>query len=114
MDHLNRLCKEAIKGLGTNKTPSAIKRIDDAISPLHAVLVNFDNSVLCSNLDASHKFASSQNDRNKISQLSTVLDEHIGRSHSCFSNFKSIFSESHEKKLTKWMTEHIESWQSLM
>ncbi|MGJ8945920.1 hypothetical protein AB9K17_23815, partial [Salmonella enterica subsp. enterica serovar Kentucky] len=71
MEHLNRLCKEAIKGLGANKTPSAIKRTGDAIGPLHAVLENFDNSVLCSNLDASHKFASAQKDRNKIiSQLS--------------------------------------------
>lgn len=76
MEHLNRLCKEAIKGLGANKTPSAIKRIGDAIGPLHAVLENFDDSVLHSNLDTSHKVASSQKDRNKIFQLSVVLDEH--------------------------------------
>ena len=109
MEHLNRLCKEIIKGLEANKTLSAIKRIGDAIGPLHAVLEDFDNSVLYSNLDASHKFAISQKDRNKI--LSIVLDEHKERSHSCFSKFQSIFSESNEKKLKKWM---IESRQSLM
>ena len=52
MEHLNRLCKEAIKGLGANKTPSAIKRIGDAIGPLHTILENFDDSVLCSSLDS--------------------------------------------------------------
>lgn len=38
MEHLNRLCKEAIKGLGANKTPEAITRIGNAIGPLHSVL----------------------------------------------------------------------------
>ena len=61
MEYLNRLCK-AIKGLGANKTLSAIKRIGDAIGPLHTILENFDDSVPCSSLDSSHKLkiASSQ------------------------------------------------------
>ena len=85
MEHLNQLCKEAIKGLGANKTLSAIKRIGNVIGPLHAVLENFDNGVLYSNLEASHKFASAQKDRNIIvSQLSIVLDERKERAHSCF------------------------------
>jgi len=31
MEHLNRIAKEAIKGLGANKTPKAIQRIGMAL-----------------------------------------------------------------------------------
>ena len=31
MEHLNRLCKEAVQGLGANKTPDAIVRIGKCI-----------------------------------------------------------------------------------
>ena len=31
MEHLNRTCKDAICGLGANKTPKAITRIGNAL-----------------------------------------------------------------------------------
>ena len=29
LEHLNRVCEEAIQGLGTNKTPTAVSRIGE-------------------------------------------------------------------------------------
>ena len=42
MEHLNRTAKDAIKGLGTNKSSSAISRVDRAIGTLVPVLDQFD------------------------------------------------------------------------
>lgn len=113
MEHLNRLCKETIKGLGANKTPVAITRIGKAMGPMDKVLQNFDDSVLYNAPSQKHKAASAEKDRNKIiSQLRSVLSEHRNRSHSCFPNFQSISDRLNQKNLQKWITEHVESWQS--
>lgn len=113
MEHLNRMCKEAIKGLGANKTPKAITRIGKAIGPIHSVLNNFDNSVLNTTPSGKHGVASSEKDRDKVvTQLLHVLDEQQGRCHSCFENYKRILLQLDQKKFNKWITEHVESWNS--
>ena len=67
MEHLNRACKEAIKGLGANKTEKSITRIDKAIGPLVDIQANFDHSVLGKEAIASRwKVTSSQKDMNLI------------------------------------------------
>ena len=40
MEHLNRACKVAIKGLGANKTEKSITRIGKAIGPLVDITTN--------------------------------------------------------------------------
>ena len=45
MEHLNRVCKECITGLGANKTTTAIQRIGKAMGPLEGVLDNFDKLI---------------------------------------------------------------------
>ena len=78
MKHLNRLCKDAIKGLGANKTPEAITRIGNAMGPLyHRCTAGFDNSVLYAAPSQRHNIASSEKDRNKIiPQVRAVQKEH--------------------------------------
>ena len=111
MEHLNRTCKEAIKCLGSNKTPGAISRIGKAIGPIQEVLQNFDDSVLYECPSGKHKVASSEKDRNKlIGVLLTVLNEHKTRSHSCFPKFKSLFQNFNQTNLKQWITQHVESW----
>ena len=100
-----------IKGLGANKTPKAITRIGNAIGPIHSVLNNFNNSVLNVTPSGKHRTASSEKDRDKIiNQLFDVFDEQQGRSHSCFKNYARIFAKFDPKKLNKWITEHVKSW----
>ena len=112
MEHLNRVCKEAIKGLGANKTPKAVSRIGNAMEPMYSILENFDRSVLKTDAQGRHEVASVDKDMQKIlCQLQQVLKKHKIRSHSCFPKFKMICHQFHEKKLRKWIVEHIESWQ---
>ena len=49
MEHLNRLCKECITGLGANKTHAAITQIEQAMDPLKKILDNFDATVDATN-----------------------------------------------------------------
>ena len=42
MEHLNRMCKDAVRQLGANKTPKAIVRVGKAISSLTLVLKQFN------------------------------------------------------------------------
>ena len=42
MEHLNKLAKDAIKGLKANKTEKAIVRVERALGTIFPVLQNFD------------------------------------------------------------------------
>ena len=42
MEHLNRVCKDAVHSLGANKTPKALVKVAKVISTLDEVLQNFD------------------------------------------------------------------------
>lgn len=46
MEHLNHICKQAIKGIGANKTEESIIRIGKALGPLAEVTANYDRNVL--------------------------------------------------------------------
>ena len=45
MEHLNRVCKEAIKGVGANKTSETVQRVGKVVGVLADVTKNFDESV---------------------------------------------------------------------
>jgi len=53
-EHLNRLCKDCVKGLGANKTPKAIVRCGKALGVLHDVLKCFDKENNVPVSSASH------------------------------------------------------------
>ena len=42
MEYLNRIAKDAIKGMGTNKTEKAVMRVGRAIGTITPLLANFD------------------------------------------------------------------------
>ena len=41
-ENLNRLCKEAIKGLGANKTKSGIIRVGKVLNTIDTIITNCD------------------------------------------------------------------------
>ena len=43
-EHLNRLCKDCVKGLGSNKTKQGITQCSKALGTLYDLLKNFDGS----------------------------------------------------------------------
>ena len=113
MEHLNRACKDAICGLGANKTPKAIQRIGKCIGILKAVTDNFDEQTEVSKNKAYHTVASDDKDRELILkelQLHSVFSPSPGRSHSSFKSMDcSIFSKVSYSEMTKWMKEHTPS-----
>ena len=90
MEHVNRACKDAIRGLGANKTEISIVRIGKAIGPLMSVTSNYDWSVLGKESESSkHKVPSSEKDRrlmmNELIGCASVFEKVAGRrfKHSC-------------------------------
>ena len=117
MEHLNRACKDAIKGLGTNKTEKSIIRIGKAIGPLVDITTNFDRSILSKESKSSgRKVASSQKDMNlimgELTGRASIFEEVPGRRcmHICVLK-KSLFQKIDHKTFESWIEETINSWQ---
>ena len=115
MEHLNRACKEAIKGLGANKTEKSITRIGKAIGPLVDIQANFDHSVLGKEAKASRrKVTSSQKDMNlilrELAGRANVFHEVAGRQykHICALQ-KSLFHKVDHKTLESWIEDTVNS-----
>ena len=65
-EHLNRVVKDFIRGLGANKTEDAIMRIGKALGTLFPVIENFDEENNVYNPAGAHKPPSSSKDRDLI------------------------------------------------
>ena len=69
MEHLNRVLKDGIKGLGANKTEKAITRLGKCISCLDQILTNYDESLKVHHSADFHTVASLEKD------ITLVVDE---------------------------------------
>lgn len=67
MEHLNRVLKEAVKGLGANKTEKALVRVGKAIGAIESVQHNFDDDNNINDCSGNHKQASFTKDLKSIS-----------------------------------------------
>ena len=110
IDHLNRVCKDELCGLGANKTPTAIQRIGKCISVVKTVSDNFDEQTGVTD-KGYHTVASAEKDRDIIiKKLVTYLifSPLPGCCHSSFKNIhSSILSKVSYDLLLQWMKEHI-------
>ena len=111
MEHLNHLCKEAVRGLGANQTPTAITRVGKCIGVLRPFLENYDETTSIPAQSGRHSVPSSQKDRDMIvTELlqKKVVDEIPGRTHYYFPNVKSsLLSRTDYKDLSKWIVQHV-------
>ena len=110
MEHLNRVAKIAIAGLGANKSQKAIQRIGKAFGTVSLSLENFD---AISNVPAesgAHTTRSSEKDLLKIiKELAKpkVFSTIPGRKHKSFCSMKTNLIRSlSELDLKKWMIDH--------
>ena len=69
MEHLNRLCKTAIKSMGANKTEKAIVRASKAIGKTSAIVENFDEVTQVSTSSQKHSTSNISKDRDTILQV---------------------------------------------
>ena len=110
-EHLNRLCKTAVKGLGANKTEECIQRVLKAIGTMDPLLEQFDRDNMVGHRTSSHKAVSAEKDMGTIvCELTNakVLDSTAaGQSHSTFRKPRHPLRAKSEDFLLNWMEKHI-------
>ena len=110
MEHINRVAKVAIQGLGPNKSKKAIERVGKAIGTITSSLDKFDSTNNVPAESGQHSTRSSDNDLLKVvSQLvkSGVFKVRPGRKHKSFPNIQTNYiSTLSEKRLKQWMLDH--------
>ena len=109
MEHLNRLCKEAIAGLKANKTETAIVRVGKAIGTLHPVLEQFDAINEVASASGVHSKPKSVRDTSLVLQelnQAKVFEQKEKRKHSKIKTVKPLLHHKPDK-LVEWMTGHL-------
>lgn len=114
MEHLNRLCKNAIKSMGANKTEKAIQRAAKAIGKTSAVVDNFNRISKLSPTSNKHSSPNVSKDRDLI--IKELVNNKVfkvieGRKHESFKNIRNgIMTEGNESRLKEWITSQILSF----
>ena len=110
MEHLNRLAKTAVDGLGANKTEKAIFRVGKTVGSLFRTTENFDKQNNVTPPSGSHSEKSNAKDLNKIISIQhqqQVFQQKDGRKHKSFTKLKNNLIRSiKEDELKDWMIEH--------
>ena len=96
-EHLNRLCKNAIKSLGHKRQESAVVRCGKALGTASNMLSQFDKDSSVASASGAHSCPSQDKELVKIVselQHEGVLTESPGRKYSCFPNPKNLLHAS--------------------
>ena len=116
MEHLNRVCKSSIKGMGANKTKKAIQRAAKAIGKSSVVVDNFAHVTKRTSTSQKHSSPDLTKDRDLILKeliSNNVFDKITGRKHASFPRLSNtVMMEVGEKKLTDWIKDQIFSFQA--
>ncbi len=111
LEHLNRICKDAIQDLGVNKTEAAITRVGKALGTLSPVLDQFDaqNSVQAG--AGIHRAPSSERDRDAIIrqlQQSGVFSTTHARTHRTFPRPRDVLHAKSNSEICEWIAERLQ------
>lgn len=112
VEHLNRLCKDMINGMGSNKTEKSITRIGKCVGPIKRVLDHYDNITGVSQVSQKHSEVNQQKDQSMILQClmkSDVFGFQYGRSHKSFEKSVTVpmTTEISKDALKKWVCERM-------
>jgi len=109
-EHLNRVCKDCVKGLHSNKTKDAIVRCGKALGTLNDLLINFDQSNHVASASGAHNSPSYEQDLKIIVEelLQTkVFDAVPNRRHKSFKNPRNILHAKTTDEVVDWVIEHL-------
>ena len=110
MEHMNRICKNAVYGLQANKTPSAIVRIGKSLGPLTDILLEFDDMNDVSAPSGAHHRPSITKERDmmiKVLQEGAVFKQLELRKHESFPKVKVLLHSLKNEDLKIWVMEHM-------
>jgi hypothetical protein len=115
MEHLNRILKDGVKGLGANKTDRAIARLGKCIDSIDQVLNNFDEHHSVRSTSDYHTTASLEKD---IGIIVEELSKNVhpftyskGRSHKKIKVTKYLMKTLDDTAFQSWMDE---KWKMLL
>lgn len=111
MEHLNRVVKTSIDGLGANKSQKAIVRVGKSVSSLVKIVEKFDSETNVTKVSGYHTKRSALSDLRKVvSELtrSKVFDTIDNRKHASFPNIATnVIHSMDEKDLKEWMCDRF-------
>ena len=108
MEHLNRLVKTAIGGLGVNKTESAITRVGKVLRVLSPLLDNFDFVNGVAKESGRHgKPSEEKGIEIVLNDLSSVFKVFDKRKHNFFPNPRHPLHEKPVEDLKEWIINHL-------
>ena len=110
-EHLNRLCKDCVKGLGSNKTKENIIRCSKAMGVLHDFLANFDKLNEVSSTSGAHSSPSFKEDVKLIlNELNTARVFSVisnDRKHQSFQRPKDILHAKDKEDIITYVSDHL-------
>lgn len=101
MEHLNRIVKDSVRDLGSNKTQSAIQRVGRALGTIVPVIECFDSDNSVAKISGKHSRASADKDISivvRILKQSDIFQATPGRKHKSFPNPKDGLRENKKTK----------------
>lgn len=108
MEHLNRVCKDAVNGLAANKTPKALVRVGKVVGVLDSVVKSIENDLNSDKRSGKHNTPSINKDI--IACVSVLAEAKVfqyssdGRCHTSFPNIiANPLSYINHETLSSWM-----------
>lgn len=111
LEHLNRLVKTAVDGLGANKSEKAILRVGKTVGTLVESLENLDNENHVPSVSGAHSKRPSDKDKLKVLEQLMQMDPFQpkdGRKHNSFKNMRTNLIRTLDKdKLMDWLVQQF-------
>ena len=111
MEHCNRVCKMAVRGIGANVTPQAIQRVGKCAGPLLNIIDQFDSESGIGAVSTGHTVPSFNKDLGTIlKQLATsqVCKELKGRKHTYFKSLRGSIINCLDYNHISWMQQQMD------
>ena len=112
LEHLNKICKQAIETLGSNFSEKALERVGHCVGILDGLLDQFDRDFCIDKLSGRHTLADSEKDKHIIiNELvkANVFSYAQNREHKSFKSIKTniVSSLRHNQKFHKWIAQQL-------
>ena len=113
MEHLNRLAKDAIKNLGSNKTVGGVTRVGRCVGTLSNVLDQFDKeNVIHSGSSRYKKVRATKDIAAAVEKLvnSRTFSVQPGRRHQHYAKGKALLESVPREELLEWMMQRLNQY----
>ncbi len=110
MEHLNKILKNGIGALASNKTEESIVRLGKAIGTVAPVLQNFDAITGIQHHQTRHKPSSMKKDIMKVVESlhrTKIFSSTPGRKFPTFPNPKSLLHKQSSDEIISWIQTHV-------